>query len=176
MEIPINKFPEIKVFDMNSHEGDLGFFRVTYNKNLTNKNFDQDSISFIKKQGTVKGLHFQKDSYAQDKFVSVLQGEILDVVVDIDQNSSNFLNYSKINLSSSNHKAILIPKNFAHGYVTLSNNVIISYKIAGEYKPDQECTIKWNDPNLAIAWPNLSEVYISEKDKNGLKAKKIFKL
>lgn len=176
MEIPIKKFPEIKVFDTNSYEGDLGFFRVTYSKDLTNKNFDQDSISFIKKQGTVKGLHFQKDSFAQDKFVSVLQGEILDVVVDIDQTSDNFLNYSKINLSSSNNKAIFIPKNFAHGYITLTNNVIISYKISGEYEPNQECTIKWNDPNLAIAWPKFSEVYISEKDKNGLKVQKIFKL
>lgn len=176
MKIPIKKFPEIKVFETPSYEGESGFFRVTYLKNLAGKSFDQDSISLIEKQGTIKGLHFQKVPFAQEKFVSVLQGEILDIIVDIDQSSRNFLNYSQINLSSTNNRAIFIPKNFAHGYITLTDNVIVSYKIVGDYNPENECTLKWDDSDLDIDWPKLPEVHISKKDINGLKVQEFFKI
>jgi dTDP-4-dehydrorhamnose 3,5-epimerase len=174
MLAPIESFSNIKIFQNPTFEGKLGYFRTTYNNKITNIKFTQDSISFIKKRGTIKGLHFQKDKFAQAKLVSVLQGEIIDVFVDIDPQSKNFLNHGSIKLSSENMQSIFIPKGFAHGYMTLSNKTLISYKIAGKYMPEHECTIKWDDEDIAIKWPNFKNIYLSEKDKNGSNIRDIF--
>jgi dTDP-4-dehydrorhamnose 3,5-epimerase len=125
--------------------------------------FVQENES-ISKINVVRGLHFQNPPFAQGKLVRVPYGKVIDVVVDIRQNSSTYGKYFSIELSQENGKQLWIPEGFAHGFVSLEENSILSYKCTNFYNKESEGAIVWNDPFLQINW-SIDNPIVSEKDK-----------
>ncbi|MDE5729464.1 MAG: dTDP-4-dehydrorhamnose 3,5-epimerase [Clostridia bacterium] len=154
---------EPKVFGDNR-----GYFMETYNENEfkskgLNYTFVQDNQSKSKK-GVLRGLHFQK-IHPQAKLVRVLEGEVLDVAVDLRKGSPSYGKYVSVILSEENKKMFLIPRGFAHGFVVLSETATFTYKCDDFYHPEEEGGILWNDPSLNIDWIYEGEPILSEKDK-----------
>lgn len=117
-------------------------------------------------RGVLRGLHLQTGSYAQAKLVRVLQGEVLDVAVDLRKNSPTFGQHFSLLLNDTNKKQLFIPRGFAHGFLVLSPTAVFSYKVDNVYSKTHESGIAYNDPELKIEWPlPASELLLSEKDK-----------
>lgn len=147
-----------------------GYFFESYNKARFEKetglqvNFIQDNEAFSNK-GALRGLHFQKGEFAQAKLVRVTEGTVLDVAVDLREDSSTFLQHVAVELSAENKKQLFVPRGFAHGYVVLSETVVFNYKCDNLYNKDSEGGVIYNDETLNIDWKlNSSEFLISEKD------------
>ena len=171
---------QIKLIKLKKYTDKRGYFIENFNENnfkklSINTKFFQDNESFSKNAGTLRGLHFQKKPKEQAKLISVKLGSILDVFVDLRNNSKTFGSYKKIILKSSDNYILYIPKGFAHGFCTLENNTIVNYKTSNYYSPKHEETIKYNDKEIGINWPNiLNKKYISEKDLKGKELKDYF--
>ena len=151
------------------HEDCRGYFMETYKKSEFEKggiscNFVQDNQSRSIK-GVVRGLHFQKPPFAQAKLVSCLKGSVIDVAVDIRPNSPTFKQYIKVGLSEFNKFMLYIPEGFAHGYLSLEDDTLLSYKVSAEYNPASEAGIIWNDQDIDIDWGIDFEPLLSDKDK-----------
>ena len=162
----------IKVIEHLVNNDFRGFFIETYRQDLFQKNlldkysFCQENIVKSSKM-VLRGLHFQINQSSQSKLITVLNGEILDVAVDMRKNSETFGKYFKIRLSSESKKSIFIPKGFAHGYLSLKDDTIVNYKVDNFYNPGHQRGIIYNDPKLNINWEyNHSDFIISKKDKN----------
>jgi len=146
-----------------------GYFLESYNKKAFEENigavhFVQDNESKSLK-GVLRGLHFQKPPFDQAKLVRCIEGEVLDVSVDIRKNSPTFGNHVSVILSGDNKRQVFIPRGFAHGFVVLSESAIFSYKVDNWYAPEYEAGIHWNDNKLNIHWGiDQKEVVVSEKD------------
>ncbi|MDG2433294.1 dTDP-4-dehydrorhamnose 3,5-epimerase [Flavobacterium sp.] len=146
-----------------------GYFFESYNKSKLSAlclehAFIQDNQSFSKK-GTLRGLHYQNPPYAQTKLVRVLDGEILDVAVDLRRNSPTYGQSFSIHLSADNKKQMLIPKGFAHGFSVLSETAIIMYKCDNYYNKESEGGIRFDDQSVNIDWGiDLNDAILSEKD------------
>lgn len=154
---------EPKVFGDNR-----GYFMETYNENEFKSSgldytFVQDNQSKSKK-GVLRGLHFQK-THPQAKLVRVLEGEVLDVAVDLRKGSKTYGKWVGVVLSEENKKMFMIPRGFAHGFVVLSDTATFAYKCDEFYHPEDEGGIAWNDPDVAIDWQYEGEPLLSEKDK-----------
>jgi dTDP-4-dehydrorhamnose 3,5-epimerase len=147
-----------------------GYFLETYNQNTfkelgLNYHFVQDNESFSK-YGTLRGLHFQKGDSAQAKFVRVLQGKVLDVVVDLRKKSETFGKSFSVELSEENKRMFMIPRGFAHGFIVLSETALFTYKCDNFYSPGNEGGLLYNDSHLNIDWKVPTEkIILSEKDK-----------
>jgi dTDP-4-dehydrorhamnose 3,5-epimerase len=142
------------------------FHSERYSKILGPINFIQDNMS-SSIRGVLRGLHFQKPPFTQGKLVSVIQGSVLDVAVDLRKNSPTFGQHEKVILTGEKKNQFWIPEGFAHGFVALEDNTIFCYKCTNYYHPDSEETILWNDRTLNIDW-QIDNPVISDKDKNGL--------
>lgn len=148
-----------------------GYFLESYNAerfstHIPGVTFIQDNESSSSK-GTLRGLHFQNPPYAQAKLVRVIQGEVLDVAVDLRKNSSTYGKSFSIILNEQNKKQLFVPRGFAHGFAVLSDTAIFAYKVDNLYFPTEESGIAWNDPTLNIDWGLPQEkVTLSEKDKH----------
>ena len=143
-----------------------GFFMEIWNQRRyresgLNASFVQDNISFSRRS-TLRGLHFQ-NPMTQGKLVSVLQGEVFDVAVDIRRSSPTFGRWHGVNLSGENKRQFFIPPGFAHGFLVLSETAMFYYKCTDYYAPKDELAIRWNDPDLAIQWP-VKDPILSERD------------
>lgn len=145
-----------------------GYFCETLNlgwQGVEFPSFVQDNES-LSSYGVVRGLHFQKGSAAQSKLVSVAMGRVLDVAVDLRRDEPTFGRHFEIELSDQNHKRVLIPRGFAHGFAVLSEKALFQYKCDNFYAPREEDGIAWNDPDLAIDWRlPAADVILSERDK-----------
>ena len=135
-----------------------------FNELGINENFVQDNQS-ISSKGVLRGLHFQNPPFAQAKLVSVIKGAVIDVAVDLRLNSKTYGMHCSVLLNSDNHKLFFIPKGFAHGFITLEDNTIFSYKCSDFYNKDSEESLIWNDKDLAIDW-QITNPIVSEKDSN----------
>lgn len=153
-----------------------GFFVETYNKKRyfdagVNVDFVQDNLSKSTK-GVLRGLHFQKEPFAQGKLVQVIQGRVLDVAVDIRHDSPTFGEYVAVELSGENKRQFWIPAGFAHGFVSLEDDTIFSYKCTNLYSPESEGAIIWNDKDLNIDWKltenGIENPIISKKDQKNI--------
>ncbi len=149
---------------------DRGYFMETYQYNDfcaggIDVKFVQDNQSCSKK-GVLRGLHFQKQ-FPQSKLVRVIKGEVYDVAVDLRKDSPTFGKYVGVLLSEQNKRQFFIPKNFAHGFLVLSETAEFVYKVDDFYHPNDEGGLMWNDPDIGIAWPSVGncELILSEKDK-----------
>lgn len=150
------------------HGDHRGFFTESFNVNMMNENgikfnFVQDNQSLSASPGTIRGLHYQMNPKAQTKLVQVISGAIYDVIVDIRKNSSTFGQWIGVILSEHNHRQLLVPKGFAHGFCTLVPNTRVLYKVDEYYTPEYDRGVLWNDPALAIDWPT-SRAVLSDKD------------
>jgi len=155
---------------------DRGFFFESYNhknfaENGINVNFVQDNHSHSIKN-VLRGLHFQKAPYAQDKLIRVVNGEVFDVAVDIRPNSPTYGKHESVILSGENRRMFFIPAGFAHGFCVLSDTVDFLYKCSNFYSKESERGIIWNDPDLNLPWPVTSPI-LSLKDQSWPKLKKI---
>ena len=144
-----------------------GYFFESFNKKTFQEagilsQFVQDNQSFSKKD-VLRGLHFQKPPYAQAKLVSVIQGAVLDVAVDLRRKSQTYGKYYSVELTGENKKMMFIPEGFAHGFATLQDDTIFSYKCSNLYHKDSEASILWNDNTLNIDW-QIDNPILSEKD------------
>lgn len=147
---------------------DRGWFLESYNKdkftNLNlNINFVQDNLSFSK-AGVMRGLHFQNKPYEQGKLVKVIEGEVLDVAVDIRPDSPTFGQYYKVLLTAEKQNMLFLPEGFAHGFLAIKDSYLF-YKCTKTYYKESDSGIAFDDPDLNIDW-GISEAIISEKDKN----------
>ena len=161
------------------HEDLRGFVSETYQKDALAElgisvDFIQENHSFSKKKNTFRGLHFQKPPYEQAKLVRVLQGSILDIVVDLRTHSPTYLQHEFITLSANNFKQVFIPSGFAHGFLTLEDNCEITYKISNYYNQNSDVSISIFDKDLGIKLPcKESDIVFSKKDENGKTLKSI---
>ncbi len=151
-------------------EDDRGYFFESYNKNEFEKigvrdEFLQDNQSESNK-GVIRGLHFQNPPYAQSKLIRVIKGSVIDVVVDLRKKSPTYGKYFSILIDEIEKKMLYIPVGFAHGFLTLEDNTIFSYKCSNVYNKEAEDIIFWNDPDLNIQWKTENPI-VSEKDKRG---------
>jgi len=162
---------DIIIIEPNVFRDDRGYFFESFKQNELNEflgydvNFCQDNES-KSTYGVLRGLHYQEPPFAQAKLVRVIQGSVLDVAVDIRQDSPTFGKHVAVELSEENKKQLFIPRGFAHGFVVLSENAIFSYKVDNYYNGEFEKGIAYNDPNIGINWKLKSNLIISERDRN----------
>jgi dTDP-4-dehydrorhamnose 3,5-epimerase len=174
------KFTETKlegsfIIEIEKLEDERGFFARTwdqekFNEKGLNSEISQCSISFNKKIGTLRGMHYQKEPYQEVKIVRCTKGKIFDVIIDLRKDSKTFNDWFGVELSSENHKILYVPKGFAHGFQTLEDNTEVFYQISTEYMPEYSRGRLWNDSRFDISWP-ITPPIISEKDKNFLNSK-----
>lgn len=169
MTVEKTPIEDLLVITPKSFEDDRGYFFESYSEASFKNNgidlkFIQDNQSFSK-YGVIRGLHLQAAPYAQSKLVRVLQGEILDVAVDIRKDSKTYGQHFSVVLSAENKKQLLVPKGFAHGFSVLSETAMVSYKVDEVYNKDSERGIRYDDPSLNIDWKvAASDIIVSEKD------------
>ena len=159
------------IIEPNFFNDSRGYFFESYNKALFNKkikniNFIQDNESKSLK-GVLRGFHFQKPPYEQNKLVRCVCGKVLDIALDLRKNSPTYGKHKSIILSEKNKLQFFIPLGFAHAFIVLSDSAIFSYKVDKKYAPSYDSGVIWNDKTLSIDWRlNKSEIIVSEKDKN----------
>lgn len=147
----------VVIIEPTLHSDNRGYFFESFNERDFAKatgittHFVQDNES-RSAEGVVRGLHLQLPPYAQSKLVRVIEGEILDIAVDIRRGSPTFGHHVAIRLSGENHRQLFIPRGFAHGFITLRGDAIVQYKCDNYYAPECERTILWSDPTLNIDW------------------------
>ncbi len=171
MTIKESKIKGVFEIQLEAKEDFRGFFMRTYDdkvfeQNNINKNWVQEYHNLSLKKGTIRGLHFQLPPYAEAKLVRVLQGETLDVFVDLRNNSPTFGQWDSAIISAENKKMIYIPRGFAHGLCALTDNTMVLCKMDNHHNPDAERQIKWSDPDLNINWQLTGTPIVSPKDTN----------
>ena len=168
MLIEKTNFKDLIIVKSPIYKDRRGFFKETYKRKILKKELIFDCLSYSKKN-TIRGLHFQKKN-AQAKFITVVQGKILDVVVDLRKNSKTFGKHFAIKMSYNSNFSIFIPEGFAHGFACLSKTCTLYYRCTNYRHQKSETTLRWNDPELNIKW-KIKTPILSEKDKKG----KLFK-
>jgi dTDP-4-dehydrorhamnose 3,5-epimerase len=170
MDIEALTIPDVKVLRPKRFGDARGFFSEVYSRPAMTAaglgmEFVQDNHSRSPSVGTLRGLHFQRPPYAQDKLVRVTRGRVLDVAVDLRHSSPTFGRHVTAELSAENWAQILVPAGFAHGFCTLEPNTEVLYKVSQPYAPGFEGGVLWSDPDLGIPWPfAAAAVLLSDKD------------
>ncbi len=171
MKVITTPISDLLIIQPTIFEDSRGYFYESYSKAIFEKqgidvDFVQDNQS-LSQAGVLRGLHFQNPPYAQGKLVRVIKGAILDVAVDLRKNSPTYGKHYDLELNEKNKTMLWIPPGFAHGFLTLENDTIFSYKCSNYYNKASENTILWSDPDIGIEW-GIKEPNLSEKDKFGI--------
>lgn len=173
MKVIQTAIPEVLIFEPKVFGDERGFFFESFNQAVFDEavgrkvEFVQDNHS-RSSYGVLRGLHYQIQQ-PQGKLVRVVQGSVFDVAVDIRRSSPTFGKWVGVELSATNHRQLWVPEGFAHGFVVISESADFLYKTTDFYAPEHERSIQWNDANLAIEWPSLTQLpIISAKDAQGL--------
>lgn len=172
MKVIKTSIPEVLIIETDVFGDHRGYFTETYNKKRYEEagittEFIQDNMSFSTVPGTIRGLHYQRAPYAQAKLVSCSRGKVIDVAVDIRKGSPTYGQYVSCELTAENHRQFFIPRGFAHGFLTLSDNVEFRYKCDNLYNKESEGGIRYNDETINIDWGTLLDgikPVLSEKD------------
>lgn len=171
MEIIKTLIEGLVILQPKVYEDQRGYFMESYRESFIKENFPD--LKFIQDNeskssyGVLRGLHFQKPPFEQTKLVRVVQGEVLDVAVDLRKNSHTYGKWESVLLSGENKKQLLVPNGFAHGFIVLSDTAIFSYKVDNIYSADHDDGIKYDDNILNINWKiNAESILVSAKDKN----------
>jgi dTDP-4-dehydrorhamnose 3,5-epimerase len=171
MNISKTPIADLLLIEPKVWQDNRGYFYESYNHKVfaeagIDAQFVQDNQSFSHR-GALRGLHAQKAPFAQGKLVRVMQGSVLDVAVDIRKESETFGQHYSVELTGTNHKQLWIPPGFLHGFVTLEDNTIFTYKVSEGYDKASEIGVIWNDPTLNINWTEQideASLILSEKD------------
>lgn len=168
MEIIKTAIEEVKIVKPDVFGDNRGWFYESYSyeklKNLgIDTAFVQDNRSYSQKKGTLRGIHFQKSPMAQTKLISCTRGKILDVAVDLRKGSPTYLKWVSVELSEENKLMLYIPKGFGHGFVTLTEDVEVLYKVDEYYSKENDRSIKFDDSEICVDW-GISEPILSQKD------------
>lgn len=170
MNIIETHIKDLLIIEPKVWKDDRGYFYESYNEKLfkefgINYSFVQDNQSFSQK-GTLRGLHAQANPFAQGKLVRVIQGKVLDVAVDIRKDSPTYGQHYSVELTGDNFRMFWVPPGFLHGFVTLEDQTIFTYKVTGFYDKNSEIGVMWDDKDLNIDWKiDNNEVILSDKDK-----------
>lgn len=169
MQIKEQKIKGVFLIKPKLFEDKRGIFRrsfcsLTLDSQKINSKVVQENITVNYKKGTLRGFHYQKKPYEEDKTVTCIKGEIYDVVLDLRKSSKTYLSWQSCTLSEKNKFIIHIPKGCAHAYLTLKNNTILKYIVSKEYNPSYEGGVNYLDPNFKFRWPIKPKI-ISNKDK-----------
>lgn len=157
------------VIEIEPIQDNRGYFARSFCKKTLNEHgliFDavQTNIAFNLHANTLRGMHFQLPPFSEDKIVSCFQGAIYDVIVDLNQESPTFGKWYGLTLSLENRLSLYVPKGFAHGYQTLTDNTCIHYMVSEYYTPSHESGVRWNDKAFGIEWPITENLIVSSKD------------
>jgi dTDP-4-dehydrorhamnose 3,5-epimerase len=172
MKVTHLNIPDVLLIEPRLFEDARGFFFESFREDVFKKETSLN-VSFVQdnhsksSQGILRGLHYQLPPHAQGKLVRVIQGEVLDVAVDIRKSSPTFGQHVSHILSAENKKQMWIPEGFAHGFLTLSDTAEFLYKVTNFYNPVYERCIVWNDNFLKIDWPSFLKIEVSAKDASG---------
>jgi dTDP-4-dehydrorhamnose 3,5-epimerase len=156
------------IIDLDRRSDDRGFFARTFcvtefaNAGLATE-VEQGNLSFNHRAGTLRGMHFQVAPHPEAKLVRCIAGAVLDIIVDVRPGSPTWLQHVAVELSAENRRALYVPPYFAHGYQTLVDGAEVMYQVSGSYVPAAERGLRWDDPDLGLAWP-LPVAVISDKD------------
>lgn len=165
MEIVKTGFDGLRIIKPTVINDHRGYFMESFRDEwLEGVVFIQDNES-LSACNVLRGLHFQNPPFAQGKLIRVPKGSVLDVVVDIRKKSGTYGKWFSYVLSDANHEMLYVPPGFAHGFLALSDNTVLSYKCTAYYNRDSEGILRWNDPDLAIDW-GVADPILAEKDKN----------
>lgn len=173
MKFTTTPIPNLLLIDPTVFGDERGHFFESFHQERFNEavgrevQFVQDNQSLSGK-GILRGLHFQAPPYAQGKLVRVLQGSVLDVAVDLRKKSPTYGQHFAVELSAENKKIFWVPEGFGHGFVSLEENTIFTYKCTNYYHKQSEGSVLWNDADLGIDW-GITNPIISEKDEKGTK-------
>lgn len=164
------KLDGVYIIEPKSFGDNRGWFMESYSaRDMKNAGIDvdfvQDNRSFSEKKGIIRGLHFQRNPMAQAKLITCIRGAILDVAVDLRKSSPTYKQWISVELNSENRNELFIPKGFAHGFLTLSDDVEIMYKCDEFYSPEHDGGIRFDDPDIGVDW-GIADPILSEKDKN----------
>jgi dTDP-4-dehydrorhamnose 3,5-epimerase len=170
------RFTELKLagafaIDIEPHSDERGFFARTWSaaefldRGLSTA-ISQCSISYNERKGTLRGMHFQMEPYAEVKVIRCVAGAISDVIVDLRPDSATYRNWVAVELTAGNRRALYVPAGFAHGFQTLCDASEVFYQISTPYKSEAGRGLRWNDPGVGIQWPDPSNPTISERDSN----------
>jgi dTDP-4-dehydrorhamnose 3,5-epimerase len=157
------------VIEIQSIKDDRGFFgrsfcRREFSERGLNPDVAQYSISFNLKSGTLRGMHYQKEPHAEDKVVRCTKGSLYDVIIDLRVNSPTFKQWIALELTEENRLMLYVPKGFAHGFKTLTDNTEVFYQMSEFYHPESACGVRWNDRAFGIQWPEKDQIIISDRD------------
>ena len=158
------------IVDILRLEDERGFFgrswcRDEFVEHGLNDQLTQCNISFNKKQGTLRGIHYQVAPHEEAKLVRCTMGEIYDVIIDLRPTSPTFTNWIAMELTAENRRSLYVPEGFAHGFQTLTDNAEVFYQMSETHHPESARGIRWNDPMFNVSWP-INTIVISEKDNN----------
>ncbi|MEZ4592544.1 MAG: dTDP-4-dehydrorhamnose 3,5-epimerase [Chloroflexota bacterium] len=156
------------IVDIQAHADERGFFGRTWCQEEfaaqgLDPNLAQCSISYNRQKGTLRGMHLQLPPFAEAKLVRCVQGAIYDVIIDLRTDSPSYMQWIGVELTAVNHRALYVPKGFAHGFLSLADDTEVLYMISEFYAPDQARGLRWNDPQFNIQWPGTVTV-MSDKD------------
>jgi len=168
MKVIETKLPGVRILEPQVFGDARGWFMESWSQKKMEDagihvDFVQDNHSFSVERGTLRGLHYQLNPMAQAKLLRVSRGAVFDVAVDIRCGSPTYAQWIGIELSAENYRQLFIPRGFAHGFITLTDNVEVQYKADNLYAPDCDGNIRWDDPAIGVAWP-FTPVVLSEKD------------
>lgn len=168
MKVIETKLPGVRIIEPQVFGDARGWFMESWSQKKMEEagiqvNFVQDNHSFSAQKGTLRGLHYQRSPMAQAKLLRVSRGAVFDVAVDIRRGSPTYAAWVGVELSAENYRQLFIPRGFAHGFITLTDDVEVQYKADNFYAPECDGSIRWNDPAIDVAWP-LAPVVLSDKD------------
>lgn len=160
---------DVKLIKPVRHGDSRGYFSEVFKNDwfremIADVTFVQDNESLSQQAGTVRGLHFQTEPYAQGKLVRCIRGALLDVAVDIRKGSPTFGKWVAAELSAENGEQLWVPAGFAHGFMTLVADTMINYKVTAPYSAENDRGVKWDDPAIGIKWPKAESYHLSPKD------------
>ena len=158
------------ILDLQKHEDERGFFARTFcQKELEAHGLISDvaqaNTSLSRSRGTLRGMHFQKSPHEETKLIRCTRGALYDVIIDLRPDSATYKQWVGVELTADNYRMLFVPRNFAHGFITLADDTEANYLVSQFYAPGSELGIRWNDPAFDIQWP-IDVAVISEKDAN----------
>lgn len=158
------------VIDITRIADERGFFAMTFlpqelSERGMNPGLAQCNLAFNHKRGTLRGMHFQKAPHAQAKIVRATRGALLDVIIDLREDSPTYRQWDAVELTAENRRMLYMPEGIAHGYITLVDGTEAYYHASSPWTPSAESGVRWNDPSFGVEWP-FDPTIISEKDAN----------